>query len=102
MEENSKIALVTGGNKGIGFATAKQLLELGYSVYVGARDEKKGQEAIQQLHAAGYIKAPLLVIDAADNISVQPAASRLSAKEESLDILINNAAIGGPQPQSAV
>ena len=101
MKENSKIALVTGANKGIGFATAKQLLGLGYFVYVGARDEKKGQEAVQQLNALGFTKAALLVIDVADLRSVTAAAELLSSQTEKLDVLINNAAIGGSQPQSA-
>ena len=101
MKETSQIALVTGGNKGIGFATAKQLLDLGYFVYVGARDEKKGLAAIQQLNDLGFNKTSLLVIDVADIRSVKAAAELLSTRAEKLDILINNAAIGGPQPQSA-
>lgn len=101
MEEKSQIALVTGGNKGIGFAAAKQLLSLGYFVYVGARDEKKGLAAVQQLNALWYNKASVLVIDVADLRSVKGAAKLLSIKAEKLDVLINNAAIGGRQPQSA-
>ena len=101
MKEKSQIALVTGGNKGIGFATAKQLLELGYFVYVGARDEKKGLEAVQQLNAAGYKSAALLVIDVADINSVKAAAELIYERNGNLDVLVNNAAIGGPQPQSA-
>jgi len=101
MEKTSQIALVTGGNKGIGFATAKQLLGLGYFVYVGARDEKKGLVAVQQLNALGFDKASLLVIDVADIKSVKAAAELLSTKAGKLDVLVNNAAIGGRQPQSA-
>ena len=40
-----KIALVTGANKGIGFATARQLGELGVTVLLGARDEARGKQA---------------------------------------------------------
>ena len=101
MKEKSQIALVTGGNKGIGFAAAKQLLSLGYLVYLGARDEKKGLAAVQQLNALGFNKASLLVLDVADIKSVKEATELLSTKIEKLDVLINNAAIGGPQPQSA-
>jgi NAD(P)-dependent dehydrogenase (short-subunit alcohol dehydrogenase family) len=101
MEETSQIALVTGGNKGIGFATAKQLLGLGYFVYVGARDEKKGLAAVQQLNALGFNKAALLVINVADIRSVKAAAGLLSTQAGKLDVLVNNAAIGGAQPQSA-
>jgi NAD(P)-dependent dehydrogenase (short-subunit alcohol dehydrogenase family) len=101
MEEKSKIALVTGGNKGIGFATAKQLLGLGYFVYIGARDKEKGMAAVQQLNALGFKKASLLVIDVADIKSVKAAAELLSTETGKLDVLINNAAIGGRQPQRA-
>jgi NAD(P)-dependent dehydrogenase (short-subunit alcohol dehydrogenase family) len=101
MKDNSKIALVTGANKGIGFATAKQLLGLGHFVYVGARDEKKGLEAVQQLNALGYDKASFLSIDVANSKSITTAAEHLSLQTGKLDILINNAAIGGRQPQGA-
>jgi NAD(P)-dependent dehydrogenase (short-subunit alcohol dehydrogenase family) len=101
MKEENKIALVTGGNRGIGFATAKQLLRLGYFVFVGTRDENKGQAAVQEFHALGFDKASLLVIDVADSKSVKSAAALLSSQAGKLDILINNAAIGGRQPQNA-
>lgn len=101
MEEKSQIALVTGGNKGIGFAAAKQLLSLGYFVYVGARDETKGLAAVHRLNALGFNKTSLLVIDITDIKSVKAAAEQLSSQAGKLDVLINNAAIGGRQPQSA-
>jgi NAD(P)-dependent dehydrogenase (short-subunit alcohol dehydrogenase family) len=101
MKENLQTALVTGANKGIGFAVAKQLLGLGYLVYVGARDEKKGLEAVQKLNALGYNKASFLLINVADIQSVKTAAELLSSQNGKLDVLINNAAIGGRQPQSA-
>jgi len=77
------------------------LLSLGYFVYVGARDEKKGLAAVQQLNALGYNKASLLVIDVEDLTSVKAAAEQLSTNAGKLNVLINNAAIGGRQPQSA-
>jgi NAD(P)-dependent dehydrogenase (short-subunit alcohol dehydrogenase family) len=45
------VALVTGANKGIGFAVARQLVALGHVVYVGARDPERGQRAAEALGA---------------------------------------------------
>jgi NAD(P)-dependent dehydrogenase (short-subunit alcohol dehydrogenase family) len=101
MQKKVQTALVTGANKGIGFAVAKQLLALGYFVYLGARDEKKGVAAVQQLIALGFGNVALLVIDVANGRSVKAAAEQLASTAEMLDVLINNAAIGGEQPQSA-
>jgi NAD(P)-dependent dehydrogenase (short-subunit alcohol dehydrogenase family) len=101
MKEELKIALVTGANKGIGLATAQQLLSLGYFVYIGSRDEKNGLAAVQQLKALGFDKASFLSIDVTDSRSVKTAAEHLSLQSPRLDVLINNAAIGGRQPQSA-
>lgn len=44
-----KTALITGANKGIGFETAKQLLENGYFVFIGSRDIDNGESAVEQL-----------------------------------------------------
>jgi NAD(P)-dependent dehydrogenase (short-subunit alcohol dehydrogenase family) len=50
-----KTALITGANKGIGFEVAKQLLQKGFYVYIGSRDKKKGQEAVEKLRADGLV-----------------------------------------------
>jgi NAD(P)-dependent dehydrogenase (short-subunit alcohol dehydrogenase family) len=49
-----KYALITGANKSIGFETARQLLQLGYYVYLSSRDLANGQQAAH-LHAEGLI-----------------------------------------------
>lgn len=46
---SSKIVLITGGNKGIGFETARQLGNMGYEILIGARSEQKGYEAVTLL-----------------------------------------------------
>ena len=46
-----KYALITGANKSIGFEAARQLLQLGYYVYLGSRDLANGQQAAARLHA---------------------------------------------------
>jgi NAD(P)-dependent dehydrogenase (short-subunit alcohol dehydrogenase family) len=101
MNNDSLIALVTGANKGIGLSITKQLLAIGYHVYLGARDEARGQEAIKQLNQLGFSKVSLLVIDVTDSSSVTNARTRFATLESSLNVLVNNAAIGGIQPQQA-
>jgi NAD(P)-dependent dehydrogenase (short-subunit alcohol dehydrogenase family) len=49
----SPIVLITGGNRGIGFETAKQLAERGFYVVVSARDESQGQQAAEKLKTCG-------------------------------------------------
>ena len=87
-----KKVLITGANKSIGFETAKQLLALGYYVYLGSRDLEKGEEAAKQLQSAN-VKA--VQIDISNSQSI--AEARKSIGE--LDVLINNAGISGGFPQ---
>ena len=88
----SKIALVTGANKGIGFAAAHGLAKAGFHVFVGARDTEKGEEAAQKIRAEGY-DAQFITIDVADEDSVVAAAREIAAEWEGIDVLVNNAAI---------
>ena len=92
-------ALVTGANKGIGFSIVTQLLEKGYVVYLGARDANKGSQAAAKLKAMGYTNVEPVPLDVAQDQSVTTAAAWLAGKEDILDVLINNAGIGGEQPQ---
>jgi len=93
----TKIALVTGANKGIGFEIAAGLSRLGFRVGVGARDAGRRDEAVATLQADGYdvFGVPL---DVTDDTSVAAAAVRLE-QEGGLDVLVNNAAITGGMPQ---
>jgi NAD(P)-dependent dehydrogenase (short-subunit alcohol dehydrogenase family) len=83
------IALITGGNKGLGKATARRLAELGHTVYIGARDAERGQTAADELGV------PWLQLDVTDDASVDAAAAELAGREGRLDILVNNAGVGG-------
>jgi NAD(P)-dependent dehydrogenase (short-subunit alcohol dehydrogenase family) len=85
-----KTVLITGGNRGIGFETARQLATRGFQVVVGARSEQHGQKAVQELQKLG--KASLLVVDVSDSKSIASAASKFSSFGQ-LDVLINNAGI---------
>ncbi|MBS1662663.1 MAG: SDR family oxidoreductase [Bacteroidetes bacterium] len=95
-----KTILITGANKGIGFETAKQLAALGHFIYIGSRNLNNGLAAVQQLHDQNLPNTAALEIDVTNPASIQKAAAELAAKTNTLDILINNAAIAGPQPQS--
>ena len=96
-----KTALVTGANKSIGFEVVKQLLDLGYYVYLGSRDIKKGSEAVVQLKSD---RVEVIQIDVSDPTSVESAGKRLAGKINSLDVLVNNAGISGgfTQPPTAL
>jgi NAD(P)-dependent dehydrogenase (short-subunit alcohol dehydrogenase family) len=94
-----KTVLITGANKSIGFETARQLLQQGYYVYLGCRDIKKGQQAVSQLHAEGLNQVEPIEIDVDQLASVKAAREVLGSKIKVLDVLINNAGIGGNMPQ---
>ena len=86
----SKIALITGANKGIGLETARQLAGLGYTVLVGARKEDEGQAAAASIGApAQYLK-----IDMSDPETFRAAAAVIAESFGRLDVLVNNAGVG--------
>ncbi|HWB35341.1 MAG TPA: SDR family NAD(P)-dependent oxidoreductase [Rugosimonospora sp.] len=78
--------LVTGANKGIGRETARQLVALGHTVYVGARDEERGRAVADEL-GARFVR-----LDVTDDASVAAALARIGA-DGGLDVLVNNAGI---------
>ncbi|ALP36995.1 short-chain dehydrogenase [Paenibacillus sp. IHB B 3084] len=89
----TKTALVTGANKGIGFEIAKQLLEVGYRVLVGARDQKRGETAVTALRKFGDAK--LVLLDVADLESIDNAVTTIKQNYPELTLLVNNAGIPG-------
>ena len=95
-----KTVLITGANKGIGFETAKQLAQLGYFVYLGSRDKKKGLDAITKLKELGISTVDCLEIDVTNIDSIIKARQELESKLQGLDVLINNAGIAGDMPQN--
>ncbi len=90
-------ALVTGGNKGIGYAIAEGLGALGWSVGIGARDGSRREAAVALLQAAG-VDAFGVPLDVTDDASVAAAVALLTERG-GLDVLVNNAAITGGAPQ---
>ncbi|VUC26602.1 unnamed protein product [Clonostachys rosea] len=90
------VFLVTGGNTGIGYHTAKHLAFKGARVYIGSRSLKKGDDAVQKMksEAAGVeIDVHVLHMDHMDLFSVVRAATEFKSKETKLNGLVNNAGI---------
>jgi NAD(P)-dependent dehydrogenase (short-subunit alcohol dehydrogenase family) len=86
------IALVTGGNKGIGREIAAQLAQLGHTVIIGARSLERGEETAAELRAAGG-RVTAVTLDVTDTASAGAAADKVGAEYGRLDALINNAGI---------
>ena len=86
------ITFITGANKGLGYETARRLIELGQTVIIGARDAGRGQAAADRLGGARFVP-----IDVTDDGSVARAAADIEAHEGRIDTLINNAGIIGPR-----
>ncbi|WP_405819698.1 SDR family NAD(P)-dependent oxidoreductase [Streptomyces sp. NBC_01390] len=83
------VTLITGANKGIGFETARQLLELGHVVYVGARDVERGEKAAAELGAR------FVQLDVTDDASVNSALATIGSAAGRLDVLVHNAGVLG-------
>ena len=88
----TKIALVTGANKGMGFETAKQLAQHNIKVLLGARNETEGKKAEEVLRGLSlditYIK-----LDISDSADIENVKGYIESEYGVLDILVNNAAV---------
>ena len=89
-----RVALITGGNKGIGREIARQLGRIDHTVWIGARDEARGRKAEQELRGEG-MDAHFVQLDVTDEASVHAAVGTIKATTTHLDVLVNNAGIGG-------
>lgn len=87
--------LITGANKGLGFETARRLVEAGHTVYIGARDPERGRRAAERLGAR------FVQLDVTDDASVAAAVKTIEA-DGGLDVLVNNAGIEGRKPDGGV
>lgn len=90
MSTLTKVALITGANKGIGLETARQLGKQGITVIIGARDASRGAAAAAGLKSEG-IDARVVQLDVTDRASISAAAQHIEKEFGRLDILINNA-----------
>lgn len=91
---DTKIALVTGANKGIGFAIAQGLGSTGFTVAVGGRDDARREEAVERLRAGG-VDAFGVALDVTSDDSVAAAAATIEQAAGRLEVLVNNAGISG-------
>ncbi|MEV0820474.1 SDR family NAD(P)-dependent oxidoreductase [Nonomuraea rubra] len=115
MTETTTTALVTGANKGIGYAVAAGLAARGMTVLLGSRDRTRGEQAAARLRAELTTARPhpdtppdaglrgetppdvrAIVLDVTDPASIEAAAASLGR----LDVLVNNAGISGPTAQT--
>ncbi len=92
MADTSRIALVTGANKGIGLEIARQLAQAGVTVIIGARDPGRATAAVSGLLEAG-LSVRFVTLDLNNHASIAAAAETIRAEYGRLDILVNNAGI---------
>ena len=89
---DTKIALITGANKGIGKEIARQLGAAGMTVLIGARDAERGEAAAANLREGGA-DARFLAVDVTDPDGLAAAAAQVERDFGRLDVLVNNAGI---------
>lgn len=92
MSLKGKVALITGGSRGIGYATASLFAQEGAKIIIWDVLEEEGRNAVSQLQAKGY-GADYDHVDVANRPQVDEAVKRCVEKHGSIDILINNAGI---------
>ncbi|KAI1076920.1 dehydrogenase with different specificitie [Whalleya microplaca] len=112
MTKNNLVCLITGANQGLGFETAKALLQTGgpygsddddkkpYHILLGCRDYSKGEAAAAQLKSLPQIKGTVspLLLDVTSANQVAEAAAYVEKEHGRLDVLVNNAGVMSQAP----
>ncbi|KAM0177650.1 hypothetical protein ACHAPC_008749 [Botrytis cinerea] len=96
--QTGKVFIVTGGNQGVGFELIKMLYPTGATVYMASRSEERAAEAtkiITSSDPSNVSRLKFLHLDLSDLNSVRSAAQKFAKQETRLDILLNNAGVGG-------
>jgi NAD(P)-dependent dehydrogenase (short-subunit alcohol dehydrogenase family) len=89
-----KNVLITGGNSGIGKATAIGIAKTGAHIIIACRNKERGTQAVEEIKkASGNNNVDLLLMDLASQASVRKAAEEFKSKYTKLHVLINNAAV---------
>ncbi len=90
----SRIALITGGNSGIGKWTAIGLLRAGYRVMITSRNPERGEQAMAEIRErAGEGEVDCLTLDLASFASIRACAEEVLSRHDRLDLLVNNAGL---------
>ena len=92
MKKHTKVALVTGGNRGIGYELVRQLAMDGFKVILTSRNSESGHKAVQKLKDS-HLDVSFLTMDINNQTSIGQAAATVSEQYGRLDVLINNAGI---------
>jgi NAD(P)-dependent dehydrogenase (short-subunit alcohol dehydrogenase family) len=92
MSHDKQVALVTGGNRGIGYELVKQLALNGFKVILASRDPEMGHEAVQRLKESN-LDVSFVVMDIDNQESIHQAAITVNERYGRLDVLINNAGV---------
>ncbi|CAN6186140.1 unnamed protein product [Urochloa humidicola] len=91
-----RLAVVTGGNRGIGLEVCRQLAVQGVTVILTARNEKRGKDAVESLqHECNLSNIIYHPLDILDGDSIASLAQHIESRYGKLDILVNNAGVGG-------
>jgi len=98
MTENRRVALVSGGNRGIGLEICRRLADGGVAVILGSRDEESGREAAKNLSANIVVHQ----LDVTDERGVDRLATFVEEEFGRLDILVNNAGISNDHGQRGI
>ncbi len=94
---SGKVAIVTGGNGGIGLGMARGLADAGAAIAIVARNEVKSNQAVTELRQRG-VKAISVIADVTDKAAVAAMADRVVRELGRIDILVNNAGINIRKP----
>jgi NAD(P)-dependent dehydrogenase (short-subunit alcohol dehydrogenase family) len=102
MQINGKTVLITGGNSGLGRATARELARRGARVVITARDAGKGERATHELRREANAEIDWMYLDLASLGSVTSFAEEFLRKNQQLQLLINNAGVLLSERQESV
>ncbi|QLC90753.1 SDR family oxidoreductase [Priestia megaterium] len=92
MSKDIKVALVTGGNRGIGYEQVKQLAMNGFNVILASRDPEMGHKSAKKLKDSN-LDVSFLMMDVNNQESIRKAAITVNERYGRLDVLINNAGV---------